>query len=168
MYVLVLSGPPGSGKSTYAEKYLPSHFLTLSTDQLILNECARQNKTYDEVFPDYMDTAHKLFEEQVKSCNNRRLDFIIDQTGITEKSRKRKLQMLLPDAKKIAIYFPAYTPDVLKKRIDARVATGGHNVPMDVIEWMHRDYRLPQKTEGFDLCISSSHFLDVIKIMDFK
>jgi predicted kinase len=168
MYSLFLSGPPGAGKSTFVREQLPSHFITLSLDNIVFREADRAGKTYEEIWKDYIVTAEELFDEQLKQCLNRRLDFIIDKTHLDEKSRKKTLMKIGSDVKKIAIYFPAYTPEVLVSRMEKRAKEGGHMVPLDVVQSMHQRYRLPQKTEGFDLVVSASHFIDIMKVMEFR
>lgn len=168
MYALLLSGPPGAGKSTYVKEELPSHFITLSLDDIVFREAARVGKSYEEIWQDYLVTAEELFDLQLKYCLKWRLDFIVDKTHLDERSRKKTLMKIGADVKKLAIYFPAYTPEVLVSRMEKRVSEGGHRVPLDVVQSMHQRYKLPQKTEGFDLVVSSSHFKDIMKIMDFR
>ena len=168
MYALFLVGPPGSGKSTYFQNHIPSDFQRFSTDDLIRREAERVNKSIEEVFPTYRGAAHQIFEAQIKQANEHGLDFVIDQTNLTEKARKYKLRLISPTTTKIAIYFPAYTPKVLNERIAERHKAGGHTVPENVVESMFKSYRLPQKTEGFDLVVSASHFIDIMKVMKFN
>lgn len=168
MQVIFLCGPPGTGKSTYAKNELPSDFPIFSTDDLIAKEAERLGTHTDEIFQEYYSRAEELFHAQIMKAQQFGMPFIIDQTNCVEQSRKKKLKLIKPDYKKIAIYFPSYTVNVLHKRIQERVAKGGHDVPFEVIDRFHREYRLPQKTEGFDLVVSSSHFIDIQKVMDFK
>lgn len=167
MYALFLCGPSGSGKSTYLQN-LPEEYLKLSQDELVFREAERQKRTYEEVWPEYISTASELLKQQIQHCNTRRLDFVIDMLNLNQKSRKRQIDLVQANATKIAIYFPAYTPIVLKSRVDKRVENGGHPISLQLIEDQYKRYELPQKSEGFDLVASSSHFLDIIKVMDFK
>lgn len=168
MYALVLCGPPGCGKSTYALHHLPAEFQIFSTDDLIIREAKRREATYDEIYADYAPKATEIFHAQIQKANQYGLPFIIDRTNATEDVRKYILSKINPAFKKIGIYFPAYTSAILKKNIDKRVSAGGHKVSEEVIQKFHTQYRLPQKTEGFDLVVSSSHFIDVMKVMEFK
>lgn len=168
MYFIMLVGPPGAGKSTYIKQHLPEEFLVLSKDQLIFNEADRTGKSYDEAYNDYGSRAYELLLEQIKVCVNKSYDCVLDMTNVSEESRKQKLYLIPNHVTKIAVYFPAYTPEVLKKRIEKRAKEGGHDVPLEGIQKMHERYRLPQKTEGFDLVVSSSHFIDIMKVMKFK
>jgi predicted kinase len=164
MYAILLCGPSGTGKSTYVENHL-SEFAHLSTDALIIKEAARQGKTYVDIFSDYYPTAEDLFKQKIAYCKERKVGFVIDRTNLTEQSWKRILQQVDSSFTKVAIYFPAYSPEVLMGRIDKRES---HKVPREVVCKQLNDYRLPQKTEGFDLVVSSSHFIDVLKVMDFR
>lgn len=164
MYTIFLVGPSGSGKTTYVEKHL-SQFAHLSTDDLILKEAARQGKTYMDIFSDYYPTAEDLFKQQISYCKARNVDCVIDRTNLTEQSRKRTLQLFNQiETTKVAIYFPAYTAEFLQQRIEGRA----HQVPLEVIKDQRDKYRLPQKNEGFDLVVSSSHFIDILSVMEFR
>jgi predicted kinase len=164
MTVIFLSGPPGSGKSTYARQHL-SDFILVSKDDIIFREAERVGKTYNEIFSDYSARANEILFAQIKGLVQQKIDFVIDMTNVSEESRKLKLQLIPSYETKIALYFPSYTVDVLETRINKR---GTHSVPREGIQKMHDNYRLPQKTEGFDLVASASHFIDIMKVMEFK
>lgn len=168
MYAIFLVGPPGTGKSTYAKNELPSDFPIFSTDDLIAKEAERLGTHIDEIFQEYYSRAEELFHAQIMKAQQFGMPFIIDRTNCSEQSRKKRLNLIKSDYKKIAIYFPAYTVNVLYKRVQERVSRGGHGISFEDLERFHREYRLPQKTEGFDLVVSSSHFIDIQKVMDFK
>jgi predicted kinase len=133
-----------------------------------MREAARVGKTYNEVFSDYSSTAMDILISQLKGCAQKNLDFVLDMTNCDEASRKQKLQHLPSHVKKIAIYFPSYTVDVLEARIKKRAEKNGHSVPREGIEKLHAKFRIPQKTEGFDLVVSSSHFVDILKVMKWQ
>jgi predicted kinase len=120
------------------------------------------------IWQEYVCTASDLLDQQIKDSYSKNLPVVYDQTNLSEKKRQKKLRLVPSHYKKVAIYFPAYTPELLSQRIKKRQETGGHLVPDDVILKMHSEYKLPSKNEGFDLVISSSHFIDVMKVMDFK
>ena len=164
---ILLAGPQGSGKTTFRNTHL-NDFFCASTDDLIQAEAIRQGVTYTEVFDSYFNEAQEVYEESIAWYQSRDTSFVIDRTHITEASRKRSLKLINPRYKKIVVYMPAYTPELLMSRIEARTASGGHHVAENYVRDFHARYTIPKYSEGFDLVISSSELVRTLKVMDFK
>jgi predicted kinase len=145
LYVLV--GVPGSGKSSWvARQSWASQCSCVSTDAHVEAEAARQSKTYNEVFTDYMPHAVRLMADHVKLARDTGMDIIWDQTSTTVKSRKKKFNML-PQYHKIAVVFR--TPD--RKELDQRLGGRiGKNIPKRVVDSMIAGWEEPTVQEGFD------------------
>jgi len=118
--VYMLIGVPGSGKSTWINSQDWSKDCVLvSTDKLIELEAGRQGKTYNEVFKDYIDTATKLMNDDVRDAVSAGKDIIWDQTNTSRKSRKAKLAMA-PGYYKIAVVFATPEAKEWQRRINSR------------------------------------------------
>jgi hypothetical protein len=126
------------------------------------------NKAYSEVFESVYPIAEEKYIRAVEDMQSYGSDYVLDRTHLTEQSRKKVLRLIDPRWTKIAVYFPAYTPDVLHQRINARVAAGGHFVGREHTDRMHKDYKLPQETEGWDFVVSSSYLEKILKYFNWK
>ncbi len=169
-YSLFLCGPPGSGKTTYALKYLPKPFIRLSLDDIILSEAKAKKSTYDKVFDSYVEEASSILEERIKVCNEKKISHYIDMTNCTIRSRVAKLNKISNDFFKIAISFPPLNSTVLIQRVSSRAKKDelNHTVPFRVIQSMNNLYTIPKNNEGFDLCVQSDQFLNILKGFEFK
>lgn len=144
LYMLI--GVPGSGKSTWLSnqdwmKEMP----IVSSDKFIDEHAAKEGKTYNEVFADYIKVATHLMENQVLICKANNTDIIWDQTNTSAKSRKTKLAKL-ENYEKIAVYFPTPEKEELDKRLAQRV---GKAIPDNVMQSMIANLEMPTLEEGF-------------------
>lgn len=139
-------GAPGSGKSTWIEKYKHSHpYVTvLSSDALraVFGTDENDQSVSAKVFQ-YMETeADRL----VKDGNT----VLIDATNMHRKARKPWVDL----SKKYRVIIEAYVfvvnRDELIDRNQKRGDAGGRNVPAHVIDRMLSYYVAPSHEEGFD------------------
>lgn len=142
----MLIGVPGSGKSTWVSsqdwtKDIP----IVSSDKFIDEHAAKEGKTYNEVFNDYVKIATKLMENQVEICKANNTDIIWDQTNTSVKSRKAKLAKLA-GYEKIAVVFKTPEKEELDKRLASRV---GKSIPAHVMDSMIANLEMPTEEEGF-------------------
>ena len=142
LYMLI--GVPGSGKSTWigAQDWAGDCVL-VSTDKLIELEAGRQNKTYNEVFKDYIDTATKLMNDDVRDAVAAGKDIIWDQTNTGRKSRKSKLAMA-KGYHKIAVVFATPEDSEWQRRLANRP---GKSIPDAVLKAMATGLQLPTEDE---------------------
>jgi predicted kinase len=144
-YILV--GIPASGKSTWAEKQeWIEECAYISTDHHVEEYAKLVDKTYSEVFDDYMPTAVNLMAADVLDAVKDGMDIVWDQTSTTVKSRRRKFKML-SDYHMIAVVFNTPDDKTLAKRLLSRP---GKNIPWEVIQKMKSQFVMPTKEEGFD------------------
>jgi predicted kinase len=142
LYMLI--GVPGSGKSTWiGQQDWAKDCVLVSSDKLIDIEAARQGKTYNDVFKEYIDEANRLMLEDVKAAVAEGKDIIWDQTNTSRKSRKSKLAKV-PDYRKIAVVFA--TPDEAEwtRRLGNRP---GKTIPMPVLKAMAEGLQMPTEDE---------------------
>lgn len=141
-----LVGVPGSGKSTWVANQLWTNDCAyISTDAWVDLEAKRQEKTYSEVFEEYMPKAVNIMTEHVKLARDSKQDIIWDQTSTTVKSRTRKFNML-PDYEHIAVVFGTPDHEELTRRLANRP---GKEIPPNVISDMIENFQMPTEEEGF-------------------
>lgn len=144
LYMLI--GVPGSGKSTWiANQDWTKDIPIVSSDKFIDEHAAKEGKTYNEVFADYVKIATRLMDNQVLICKANNTDIIWDQTNTSVKSRKAKLDKL-EGYEKIAVVFRTPEKEELDKRLVQRV---GKHIPANVMESMIANLQEPTEEEGF-------------------
>lgn len=144
LYMLV--GIPGSGKSTWVNNQSwAKKCIYLSSDKFIEEYAASVDKTYNEVFDEYIKTAGQLLNKQAITANVSETDAIWDQTNLTVKSRAGKLK-LFPCYRKIAVVFKTPEADELAKRLASRP---GKHISDAIIASMTSIFEMPTLEEGF-------------------
>lgn len=147
-YVYFMIGLPASGKSTLASKLIeliPSKPIIVSSDMHIENYALANDKTYNEVFKDFVKTAEKRMYEDAEMAFFKGYDVIWDQTNLSRKSRQKKLAMVPNEYRKIACVVSA--PENLRERLYSRP---GKFISEHIVESMAQTYVPPTKEEGFD------------------
>ncbi len=142
LYMLV--GVPGSGKTTWI-KNNKHDAVVLSTDNYIERYAMKTGKTYSEMFKELIGVATDQMEKDLVQAVRNERDIIWDQTNLTAKSRRTKLNRIPKDYKKIAVYFSV--PNDLRDRLASRP---GKTIPEPVILSMINQLQPPTKEEGFD------------------
>lgn len=142
-----LIGVPAAGKSTWAEEFLRKNpdCVYISTDQWIDSYAKTKNKTYNEVFTEYMPSAVKLMTMAVLRAKQDKKDIVWDQTSTTVKSRKKKFGML-GNYKHVAVVFMTPEPLELERRLNSRI---GKRIPRDHMASMLANFTMPTLDEGF-------------------
>jgi predicted kinase len=144
LYVLV--GVPGSGKSTwYRDQEWLQDATYISTDKHVDTHAKLLNKTYSEVFTDFMSSAVQMMTAEVELAREAGRDIVWDQTSTTLASRSRKFNML-PDYYAIAVVFRTPPRDELDVRLSSRP---GKHIPKLVIDNMIEGWEEPTLEEGF-------------------
>lgn len=147
--ILVLSGLPGTGKSTYVQSYLKQFPETVvcSTDDYIEQYAKDRNSTYDDVFFEAikMATEHmwKKFAEAI--ANDQRI--IMDQTNLSSKKRRQILDKVPSHYMKMSVYFEVPDQAEWKERLANRP---GKNIPGHILVAMVQNATKPGIHEGFD------------------
>lgn len=144
LYVLV--GVPASGKSTWIYNQLwATNCKLVSSDRYVEAYAKWCNKTYSEVFEEYMPKALELMVDEVRYAQSQRMDIIWDQTSTTRAARRKKLTML-PEYDAIAIVFRTPDPEEHARRLASRP---GKIIPQEVVEDMINRFEMPTEEEGF-------------------
>jgi len=145
-----LIGVPGSGKSTWYKNQEwigedKKDHKYVSTDQHVEGYAKDQDKTYREVFEEYMPTAVRQMMVNVNFAAALQLDIVWDQTSTTIASRARKFNAL-PNYEHIAVVFKTPPRDELDVRLSGRP---GKHIPKIVIDDMIANWEEPTEEEGF-------------------
>jgi predicted kinase len=147
LYMLI--GVPGSGKTTWIKGHR-GNAVVLSTDDKVEAEAERLGKTYSDVFQSIIKQATREMNDDLNDAIREKRDIIWDQTNITRKSRKGKLDKIPGDYRKVAVFFPV--PPDLRERLASRP---GKVIPEPVIISMINQIEPPSKDEGFDEIVNT-------------
>lgn len=150
--LIMMSGIPTCGKSTYVANGIDYSELSnegytyLSTDNYIQEKANKEGKTYDEIF-DYTikeatEEMNKLLEFAIQSNMN----IVWDQTNLTVKARRKKLNKIPKNYEKIAVYrnIPLETAMIRNQERPGKI------VPPNVLKDMYKVFEPPTLDEGFD------------------
>lgn len=134
----VIAGPNGSGKTTFAEKFLPHYvgcFEFVNADLIAkgLSPFAPSNVAIK---------AGKILLDQVRECARRKVDFAVETT-LAGKTQFKVLESIKRNGYELHMFF-LWVPDVklALARVADRVRKGGHDVlERDVLRRYFRGLR---------------------------
>lgn len=149
--LIMLCGVPTCGKSTFASDGVRgidgfSSFVILSTDNYIERKALKYGITYNEAFDKHIYEATKSLNESLKVAISFDKNIVWDQTNLTPKVRKKKLNKVPEHYTKIAVWF-----DVpLEEAMIRNQKRPGKVIPEHVLKSMHHSFMPPSLDEGFD------------------
>lgn len=143
----MMVGLPGSGKDTWIKNNNHEQLPILSTDKWIEEEAYRRGLTYNEIFKDYIKVADNFFKLQLIDVIVNKKSFIWNQTNLSKKSRKGKIDKIKDTHRIIAVPLdPAFT--IIKQRNEERKRYG-RSLPDELLITMNLSYESPTFDEGF-------------------
>ena len=151
-FVIILVGPPLSGKSTFVKKNYPSTEV-ISRDDIVMDVYGSKN--YTEAFKNVnqKDVDRVLHDKFLDIVNNKK-NVIIDMTNLSPRTRSRNLNYFSKDYYKVAVVFPILPDLEYQRRNKKRVEDENKDIPMAIINNMMSSYETPTKSEGFDEIIN--------------
>jgi len=166
--VTLLSGVPGSGKNYYLDNILKTKYdnvIDISFDDLrieyyrsILAKPAdgTDKELYDNAYHycnnNNIDLAALSLKKMNEYKDNKKFHFVINNTNITQKSRKKMINMISNNFKDKNIIFNSVfigcdLQTCLKRN---NLPSRTHNIPEHAIKFMSHKTSIPSMSEGFD------------------
>lgn len=151
--VILLIGPPLSGKDTYLRSKDFSDFTIISRDDILMS--LHNTDDYTEAFNQVdQKLVDKLLNQKIQDCIDNKNNVIINMTNLSKKSRNRHLcKFPNIDYDKIAIVFPKLNLCDYINRNDNRKKEENKFIPVGVIRSMIENWQDVTQDEGFDRVI---------------
>ena len=150
-FVIILSGIPMSGKSTWVRENYPDT-LTISRDELVMEVAGTRD--YNQAFKTVNQKAvDKLLVKRITDAATQKVDVIIDMTNVSTKVRAKNLSYFSDDYYKVAVVLPILDSAEYKRRNEFRLVNENKFIPEFVIKSMMDSFVIPTEAEGFDKII---------------
>lgn len=150
-FVILLSGIPMSGKSTWVRENYPDT-LTISRDELVMEVAGTRD--YNLAFKTVNQKAvDKLLVKRITDAATQKVDVIIDMTNVSTKVRAKNLSYFSDDYYKVAVVLPILDSAEYKRRNEFRSMNENKFIPPFVIKSMMDSFVVPTESEGFDKII---------------
>ena len=147
----ILVGVPGSGKSTWIKEHMPMANV-MSTDIVIENVARGYGMTYDEGFKDLISFAERVMWRHITWSIAEQVDFIIDRTNLSMKSRAKFIQKLKVhryEIECVVFPFPGSVDLPREEWFQRLMNRPGKTIPPQVLDSMVYNYEMPLESEGF-------------------
>ena len=160
---VVLVGLPAYGKSTYVNNLGPEEeFFVYSTDSYIEDLSEKTGKTYNELFPDYIEKAKFRMDALLDLAVKEGVDVFWDQTNLSSWKRRSIIKRMKNAGYSVecVVFEPAMTEegyDEWKKRLDSRK---GKTIPESILDHMVYNFIKPSTKEGFDSVVIVQNTFD--------
>ena len=150
-FVMLLVGPPLSGKSTWIRNNFPETTV-ISRDEIILELYG--SRDYDKAFREVdQKEVDRILDLRLKSASAKGGSVIIDMTNMVAKRRIANLNYFRKNYYKVCVIFPILSEEQYASRNKKRFAQESKDIPDYVIKRMISQYQEPTLDEGFDKII---------------
>lgn len=147
-FVMLLSGVPMSGKSTWLKENYPD-VMVISRDDILLEVAGTED--YGKAF---YNTDSKLVDKKLRErlvlAGSLGQNVILDMVNGSVKTRRRNLEYFSDDFYKVAVVFPVLTSDEYVRRNEVRKVNENKFIPPKVLYTMINSFTIPTEDEGFD------------------
>jgi tRNA uridine 5-carbamoylmethylation protein Kti12 len=155
-YILILIGPPLSGKSFFYRKFISeidNNVELISRDDIVMEVYGSKN--YTEAFKNVdQKEVDRILHERLVDANLQNKNVIIDMTHMASKRRKGNLNYFSNDYYKLAVIFPILSDDEYERRNKKRIEEENKDLPMHIVKSMISSYQPVSSDEGFNKIIS--------------
>ncbi len=151
--MIMLVGPPLSGKDTYLRTGIYEHYEIISRDDILMS--LHNNDNYSQAF-EMVDQKRvdKLLNDKIQKSVDEHKDVIINMTNLVKRKRRGNLSKFPSDIyEKIAIVFPRLDVSEYEKRNNKRKSEENKSIPFKVIMSMINSWDDVTLDEGFDKII---------------
>lgn len=151
-FVILLIGPPLSGKTTWIRENFPTTDV-ISRDEIVMEVHGSRN--YTEAFNNVnQKEVDKVLNQRFLDLSSQKKNVIVDMTNMTLKRRRATLNYFSDDYYKMAVIFPILSDDEYGRRNLKRIKEENKDLPMHVIKNMISSYNPISPDEGFAKVIS--------------
>jgi len=151
--VILLVGPPLSGKDSLLKKLNLGDATIISRDDILMS--LHDTDDYSEAFHKVdQKEVDRLLNQKIQDCIDGKKNVIINMTNLTKRGRNRHLSKFSnDDYDKIAIVFPKLDLSDYIKRNDKRKLEENKFIPVNVIQSMIDNWEDVTSDEGFNKII---------------
>jgi predicted kinase len=147
-FVIILSGPPLSGKTTFIKTNFPDTEV-ISRDEIVMEVYGSRN--YSEAFKNVdQNKVDKTLRDRMTEYGKEGRNVLIDMTNLSPKTRKSNLAYFGKDYYKVVVSFNILPMDEYKRRNNYRKETENKYIPDGVLTTMISNYVVPTLDEGFN------------------
>jgi predicted kinase len=151
-FVIILIGPPLSGKSTWIRENFPTTEV-ISRDETVMEVYGSRN--YTEAFNNVdQKEVDKVLTQKFLDANAAKKNVIVDMTHMASKRRKQNLNYFSDDYYKLGVIFPILSDDEYERRNQKRIEEENKDLPMRIVKSMISSYQPITPDEGFNKVIT--------------
>lgn len=155
-YILILVGPPLSGKTFFYKKFLSEIDINvelISRDETVMEVYGSRN--YTEAFNNVdQKEVDRVLTQKFLDASSLNKNVIVDMTHMTSKRRKQNLNYFSDDYYKLAVIFPILSDEEYAKRNKKRIEEENKDLPMHIVKRMISSYQPIRSDEGFNKIVS--------------
>jgi predicted kinase len=151
-FVIILIGPPLSGKSTWIRENFPTTEV-ISRDETVMEVYGSRN--YTEAFNNVdQKEVDRVLTQKFLDANAAKKNVIVDMTHMASKRRKQNLNYFSNDYYKLGVIFPILSDDEYERRNQKRIEEENKDLPMRIVKSMISSYQPITTDEGFNKVIT--------------
>jgi len=151
-FVIILIGPPLSGKSTWIRENFPTTEV-ISRDETVIEVYGSRN--YTEAFNNVdQKEVDRVLTQKFLDANTAKKSVIVDMTHMASKRRKQNLNYFSDDYYKLGVIFPILSDDEYVRRNQKRIEEENKDIPMRIVKSMISSYQPITTDEGFNKVIT--------------